>query len=130
MREASPILETARLTLREFRPDDVDALAKVLSDPETMRFYPAAFDRTGVAEWIERNRRRYGKDGFGLWAMIQKSNGELIGDCGFRFAKSWKRLSKSRLDTTCAVTFGGMAWPPKPRRHAATSASTDFHWTA
>ena len=35
------ILETERLLLREFVPDDVDALAAVLSDPETMRYYPA-----------------------------------------------------------------------------------------
>jgi [ribosomal protein S5]-alanine N-acetyltransferase len=82
MREAMPILETRRLALREFLPDDLDALAKVLSDAETMRFYPAPLDRTGVADWIERNRRRCEKDGFGLWAMILKSSGELIGDCG------------------------------------------------
>ena len=82
MRQALTILETSRLILREFRPDDLDALAKVLSDPETMRFYPAPLDHAGVSDWIERNRRRYEKDGFGLWAMILKSTGELIGDCG------------------------------------------------
>jgi RimJ/RimL family protein N-acetyltransferase len=76
------ILETPRLILREFSPDDVDALARVLSDPETMRFYPAPFDRAGVEEWIARNLRRCAKDGHGLWAMILKTNGELIGDCG------------------------------------------------
>jgi ribosomal-protein-alanine N-acetyltransferase len=47
-----------------------------------MRFYPVPLDQTAVANWIERNRRRYEKDGFGLWAMISKSSGELIGDCG------------------------------------------------
>jgi [ribosomal protein S5]-alanine N-acetyltransferase len=76
------ILETARLILREFCPEDADALALVLSDRETMRFYPAAFDRAGVEQWIARNIRRYGDDGFGLWAMILKSSGELGGDCG------------------------------------------------
>lgn len=76
------ILETSRVILRELRPDDVDALALVLSDAETMRFYPAPFDRTGVEGWIFRNRARYQKDGHGLWAMILKSSGELIGDCG------------------------------------------------
>jgi RimJ/RimL family protein N-acetyltransferase len=82
MREAGTVLETERLILREFRPEDVDALAKVLSDAETMQYYPAPFDQAGVREWIERNRRRYEKDGHGLWAMILKSSGELIGDCG------------------------------------------------
>jgi ribosomal-protein-alanine N-acetyltransferase len=82
MREAALILETARLQLRHFTPEDIGALARVLSDPETMRFYPAPFDRTEVADWIERNRRRYEDDGHGLWAMVLKSSAELIGDCG------------------------------------------------
>jgi [ribosomal protein S5]-alanine N-acetyltransferase len=76
------ILVTPRLILREFRPDDVDALALTLSDAETMRFYPAPFDRPAVEDWIFHNLVRCQKDGHGLWAMILKSNGELIGDCG------------------------------------------------
>jgi [ribosomal protein S5]-alanine N-acetyltransferase len=42
------ILETSRLLLREFGHDDAGALALVISDPETMRFYPAPLDRAGV----------------------------------------------------------------------------------
>jgi [ribosomal protein S5]-alanine N-acetyltransferase len=76
------ILETPRLILRELVPDDVDALARILSDRETMRFYPTSFDRPAVKDWIARNRTRYAKDGHGLWAMTLKSTGELIGDCG------------------------------------------------
>lgn len=76
------ILETPRLTVRELTAEDADALARVLSDPETMRYYPAPYDRAGVEQWIERSRQRYKNDGVGLWAMILKSTGELIGDCG------------------------------------------------
>ena len=60
------ILETARLILRQFVPGDAAALAQVLSDPETMRYYPAPFNRAQVDEWIERNLRRYREDGDGL----------------------------------------------------------------
>jgi [ribosomal protein S5]-alanine N-acetyltransferase len=77
-----PIVETERLLMREFIPGDIDALAAVISDPETMRFYPQLPDRAGVEAWIERNRRRYRDDGHGLWAMALKSSGEVIGDCG------------------------------------------------
>ena len=76
------ILETPRLILREFSTNDLDALSAVLGDPETMRYYPAPLDRSGVQEWIARNRRRYAKGGYGLWAMVLKANGETIGDCG------------------------------------------------
>jgi RimJ/RimL family protein N-acetyltransferase len=80
------ILQTPRLVLREFAPQDADALALVLSDPETMRYYPAPYDPAGVEQWIERNRKRYQQDGVGLWAMeLKKTQGdtqEMIGDCG------------------------------------------------
>jgi RimJ/RimL family protein N-acetyltransferase len=62
-------LETQRLALRELEPDDVDRLAEVLSDPVSMRYYPAPFDRDGVVAWIDRVRERYAKHGFGLWAV-------------------------------------------------------------
>ena len=76
------VIETPRLILREFLTHDAEALACVISDPETMRFYPAPFDRQGVEGWIARNIRRYEKDGHGLWAIDLKSTGEMIGDCG------------------------------------------------
>ena len=76
------ILETSRLLLREFVPQDADALVAVLGDPVAMQYYPAAFNRKGVEEWIERNRSRYQRDGHGLWAMVLKDSGDLIGDCG------------------------------------------------
>ena len=76
------ILETRRLVLRHFVSEDSIALARVLSDPVAMKFYPAPHDRTGVEQWIERNLQRYSRDGIGLWAMDLKATGELIGDCG------------------------------------------------
>jgi ribosomal-protein-alanine N-acetyltransferase len=80
--EQSVILETERLRLREFVPEDADALAEVLGDPVAMQYYPAPFDRAEIDNWIRRNRARYIDTGFGLWAMLLKDSGELIGDCG------------------------------------------------
>jgi [ribosomal protein S5]-alanine N-acetyltransferase len=80
--EQGVILETSRLLLREFVPQDADALAAVLGDPLAMQYYPAALDRKGVEEWIGKNIGRYERDGHGLWAMVLKDSGELIGDCG------------------------------------------------
>ena len=76
------ILETGRLMLREMTPDDFDALYAVLADADIMQHYPYAFDEARVRGWIERNMGRYRKDGFGLWAVILKETGEMIGDCG------------------------------------------------
>ena len=85
------VLQTTRVLLREFTPQDADALALILSDPETMCYYPAPYDRAGVEQWIERNRQRYRHDGVGLWAMeltktqeseVQNDVQKIIGDCG------------------------------------------------
>ena len=76
------VLETERLWLRRFHPDDVDALHAVLGDPETMRFYPQPYDRDGCAGWIDASLERYERDGFGLYALVLRSTGEMIGDCG------------------------------------------------
>ena len=76
------MMETQRLLLREMNPDDFQALFQVLGDPETMWHYPYTFDGQHVRDWIERNRNRYRKDGFGLWAVCLKDTGEMIGDCG------------------------------------------------
>ena len=80
--EQGLILETERLRLREFKLEDVDALLPVLGDPVAMQYYPAPFLRVEVEDWIRRNRARYQDAGFGLWAMMLKDSGELIGDCG------------------------------------------------
>jgi ribosomal-protein-alanine N-acetyltransferase len=80
--EQGVILETERLRLREFVPQDADALAAVLGDPVAMQYYPAPFDRKEVEEWIGRNIQRYRREGYGLWAMLLKDSGDLIGDCG------------------------------------------------
>ncbi len=76
------VLETKRLTLREMTLNDVDNLLEVFSDPEAMQFYPQPFDRQMTQTWIERNVQRYAQHGFGLWALILKQTGKLIGDCG------------------------------------------------
>lgn len=75
-------LETERLILRDMTEDDFDALYAILSDAETMQHYPAPFGKERVRAWIERNRERYRTDGFGLWAVVLKETGEVIGDCG------------------------------------------------
>lgn len=76
------VLESERLILRKMDYEDYDALYAVLADSDIMEHYPYTFDEVRVRNWITRNMERYSKDGFGLWAVVLKETGEMIGDCG------------------------------------------------
>lgn len=84
MGEGVKPIETARLVLREMVLEDEEALAAVLCDQETMRWYPAAFTRKQVREWIERQMKQY-PSGTGLLGIVEKRTGKLIGDCGIKW---------------------------------------------
>jgi len=75
------IIETPRLLLRPMTLADEPALSAVLSDPETMRWYPRSYTRDEVRQWIDRQIGRY-RDGYGLLGMVEKKTGQLVGDCG------------------------------------------------
>lgn len=75
-------LETERLLFREMTNDDFDALKAIISDPETMKYYSSPYDDNGVRRWIEWNLENYRNFGFGLFALVSKETGEMIGDCG------------------------------------------------
>jgi [ribosomal protein S5]-alanine N-acetyltransferase len=75
-------LETDRLELRALTYDDLDELASMLGDAEALIYWGPPLSREESRSWIERNRRRYAVDGFGRCAVILRSTGELVGDCG------------------------------------------------
>lgn len=76
------IIETKRLILKEMREEHFDSLYEILSDSETMKFYPEPFDKERVHGWISWNIQNYRQYGFGLWTVILKETEEIIGDCG------------------------------------------------
>lgn len=83
------ILETKRLILRELTDKDYEALCLILQDEETMYAYEGAFDDAEARDWLKRQMARYRQWGFGLWAVVLKENGELIGQCGLTM-QPWK----------------------------------------
>lgn len=83
------VLETERLALRELKKSDFSALCKILQDEKTMHAYEGAFTDEEVQEWLDRQLGRYEQYGFGLWAVLLKETGELIGQCGLTM-QPWK----------------------------------------
>lgn len=83
------ILETERCVVREFVPEDTDALYE-LYDEEARRFLePPSGNRPLEREILTSYIRRvYRLCGYGHWAVICKKTGELIGRMGFAFPPS------------------------------------------
>jgi len=79
------LLETGRLVLRKLEQGDFDEVCKLLQDPVVMYAYEGAFSDQEVQAWLDKMFRRYEDDGFALWAVIEKSSGELIGQCGITY---------------------------------------------
>jgi RimJ/RimL family protein N-acetyltransferase len=78
------ILETRRLRLREFHPDDLDRLAAMVADEEQMRFYVRPRTRDEACAWIDRNLSLYAEHGFGFWLIESRPTSEFLGYCGIR----------------------------------------------
>lgn len=83
--EKTMILETNRLYLREMEQSDFDSLCKILKDPKTMYAYEHGFSDEEVQDWLDKQKKRYREDGFGLWAVIEKESNQMIGQCGLTF---------------------------------------------
>lgn len=76
------ILETARLRLRNMDYSDMDALTAMLQDERVMYAYGGAFGREETLAWMNKQLLRYEEFGFGLWGVVLKETGEMIGQCG------------------------------------------------
>lgn len=76
------IVETKRLELRELTATDMSDLCEILCDKEVMYAYEHAFSREEAEAWLKNQLQRYQTYGFGLWAVILKRSGEMIGQCG------------------------------------------------
>ena len=85
------ILSTQRLMLRELTKDDLPALRKILQDPEVMYAYEHAFSEEEVRAWLDRQLDRYAQHGVGLWAVVLKDTGDMIGQCGLTWQDAGER---------------------------------------
>jgi ribosomal-protein-alanine N-acetyltransferase len=79
-------IETARLRMRPFVREDVDALHRLWTDPQVRKYLwdDIVIPREQAVEVVESSIASFEQRGFGLWAAFPKNKDELIGFCGFR----------------------------------------------
>ena len=80
--EQNIVIETPRLILRKITIDDYLSISKILQDIEVMYAWEHAFSDKEVIDWINENIKRYNRDGYSYWAVIEKRIEKLVGVCG------------------------------------------------
>ncbi len=80
-------IETARLRLRPFTPDDVDNFHRLLIDPEVRKYLcdDKVIPREQAVSFIDTSLASFETNGFGLWAALPRQEDTLIGFGGFWF---------------------------------------------
>ncbi len=83
-------LETPRLLLRPFMREDAADHARIYAKPEVTRFLAggpflgeAASQRSRAA--LDLFINHWKEHGFGVWAVIDRATGALIGQCGLKY---------------------------------------------
>lgn len=85
------ILETERCYLRETVPDDVDAFYEIYSAPEMTRYTEDLYESkisesVYIREYIEKIYHYFE---FGVWTVILKETGEIIGRAGLNVREGY-----------------------------------------
>jgi RimJ/RimL family protein N-acetyltransferase len=79
-------VETARLLLRTYEKQDLEALYLLWNDAEVMKYVRPGWtpSREDVEIYFERIKNRWVENGFSHFAVTLKSESKLIGYCGFQ----------------------------------------------
>jgi RimJ/RimL family protein N-acetyltransferase len=88
MAENHPVLTTERLILRQFQEADLGSFADIVADPEVMRcasFTGKPLSRAEAWQWLCVMAGHWRLRGYGMWAVEEKSSGQLIGRIGLQY---------------------------------------------
>jgi RimJ/RimL family protein N-acetyltransferase len=84
-------LETARLTLRMLREEDLDTYAAICADPDVMRYLGEGKTLTRAEAWRQMALiiGHWQLRGYGFWAVEERATGALLGRIGFFIPEGW-----------------------------------------
>jgi len=92
----APVLETARLTLRPFRADDVDAQAAMMGDARVMiHLGGEPLPREESWRKLLCGAGLWGLFGYGYWAVERRADKVMIGQIGFA---DFKRAIEPKIE--------------------------------
>ncbi|AHF02943.1 GCN5 family N-acetyltransferase [Marichromatium purpuratum 984] len=78
----APVLETARLRLRQWHGRDLAPFAALNADPRVMAWLPRPLSRAESTAMAARCRRLIAVQGWGFWAVERRAEGAFLGLVG------------------------------------------------
>ncbi len=75
-------IETERLVLRDWKPEDLPLFITMNKDDRVMRYFPAILTEKETESFYFRIQSEFAKNGWGLYAVELKSTGRFIGYVG------------------------------------------------
>ena len=86
------IWETRRMKVRESIPEDVNEFYRIYSDPSITFFMENLYaDREMEVEYVKAYIKQvYGFYGFGLWTVMDKESGQIIGRAGLNVREGYE----------------------------------------
>lgn len=76
------VIETDRLILRSWEPEDLPLFAAMNKDERVMRYFPATLTDEQTESFYNRIQSEFERNGWGLYAVELKSTGKFIGYVG------------------------------------------------
>ena len=118
-------LQSERLLLRWFREEDYEQFCKICSDPEVMRFLGDGKPMTAMEVWRQMATfmGHWYFRGYGIWAVQEKSTGNLVGRIGFMNPAGWPGFE---LGWTLGREFWGRGFATEGARRALEYAFTEM----
>lgn len=120
--DAPDELTTARLVLRQWREDDVDALAAINADPNVMRHFFSPLTREQTARTITDYRASFATRGYGPWAVEIAGTDDLIGLIGLLPVRFEAHFTPA---VHLVAKFAAHAWRQRYGLEAAREAIRD-----
>ena len=123
------ILQTERLSLRQFRPDDIDAYAAMCADPEVMRYLSPSggvLSREDAWRQMAMFAGHWQLRGFGMWVAEERQTGRMVGRIGLHYPEGWP---DRELGWALSRQFWGQGLASEGARAAADHAFRELGWT-